>query len=58
MIRRREVLEKLLKPFYVFTALVVLWDVKMWETLPLWIHLLVAVNVMLAAMLTTWRVLR
>ncbi|WP_157721885.1 hypothetical protein [Tumebacillus avium] len=51
-------LEKLLKPFYVFTALVVLWDVKMWANLPLWIHLLVAVNLMLAAVLTTWRVLR
>ncbi|TCP55885.1 hypothetical protein EV586_103544 [Tumebacillus sp. BK434] len=48
----------MIKPFYIFTALVVLWDVKMWNTLPLWIHLLVAANVMLAGVLTTWRVLR
>ncbi|WP_157729621.1 hypothetical protein [Tumebacillus algifaecis] len=48
----------MLKPFYVLTAFVVLWDLKMWETMPLWVHVLVVVNVMLAGVLTTWRVLR
>jgi uncharacterized protein (DUF983 family) len=46
----------MLKPFYVLTGLVLFLEISRWQTMPLWIHLLVFANVMLAGVFITLQV--
>lgn len=53
-----EIAMRRLIPFYILTLLVVLFAWRKWETLPVWMLALVALNVLVALVLTTWKVMK